>query len=73
MLEHFGPGSAVTKRASAVSSGLFAYQDYRAVLLRDELSTSDGHPSANVGLDGVIYSDHVSNLLIRMVEYRQRF
>jgi hypothetical protein len=36
-------GSAVTKRASGVTSGIFAYQDYRAVLLRNELSASDGH------------------------------
>jgi hypothetical protein len=36
-------GSAVTKRASRVSSRIFVHQDYRAALLRKELSTSDGH------------------------------
>ena len=33
----------MTKRASRVSSGILAHQDYRAVLLRNELSTLDGH------------------------------
>src|SRR5713226_4081643 len=37
------PGSAVTERASGVSSGIFVHQDYRAVLLRNKLSTSDDH------------------------------
>ena len=37
------PGLALTKRASGVSSGILVHQDYRAVLLRNELSTSDGH------------------------------
>ena len=37
------PGSAVTERASGVSSGIFVHQDYRAVWLRNKLSTSDDH------------------------------
>jgi hypothetical protein len=37
------PGSVITERASGVSSGIFVHQDYRAVLLRNNLSTSDGH------------------------------
>src|SRR5258706_8306000 len=37
------PGSAVTKRASGVPSGIFVHQDYRVVWHRKELSTSDGH------------------------------
>ncbi len=37
------PGSALTKRASGVASGILVHQDYRAVLLRNELSTSDDH------------------------------
>ena len=37
------PGSAVTKCASGVSSGILVHRDYRAVLLRNELSISDGH------------------------------
>jgi len=36
-------GSAVTDRASGVLSVIFVHQDYRAVLVRNELSTSDGH------------------------------
>ena len=36
-------GSAVTKRTRGVSSGIFVHQDYRAVLLRNKLSTSDDH------------------------------
>src|SRR5260370_24009991 len=36
-------GSGVTKRASGVLSGIFVHQDYCAVLIRDELSTSNGH------------------------------
>jgi hypothetical protein len=57
-------GSAVTNRASGVLSGILLHQDYRAILLRNELSASDGHHHSNVGLDGVIYSDSVSNLLM---------
>jgi hypothetical protein len=34
------PGSAVTKRASGVSSGILVHQDHRSVLLRNELSAS---------------------------------
>ncbi len=34
-------GSAVTRRASGVSSGIFVHQDYRLVWHRKELSASD--------------------------------
>jgi hypothetical protein len=40
------PGSALTKRASGVSSGILVHQDYRAVLRRNELSAPDGHHPA---------------------------
>jgi hypothetical protein len=41
------PGSALTKRASGVSSGILVHQDYRAVLRRNELSAPDGHHPRN--------------------------
>jgi hypothetical protein len=37
----------VTKQASVVSSGIVVHQDYRAVFLWNELSTSDGHHPRN--------------------------
>src|SRR5438445_7346347 len=62
--------SAVTKRASGVSSGTFVHQDYRAVLLPKELSTSDGRHQGISALGGAVYFDCVSNQL--MPNHRNR-
>jgi len=50
----------------AIRRVLVVHQDYRAVLLRNELATSDGHRQRNVGLGGAVYSGCVSNLLVHL-------
>ena len=43
MLDHFSSEISSNERASRVANGIFVDRDYRAVLLRNELSTPDVH------------------------------